>query len=502
MQPIQEGRRRLNRKALEGTEEARRYDELKRYPVKVLQIGEGNFLRGFVDWMVDECNRQGLYQGGIAVTQPRPAGRSKLEQLNSQDGIYTLLTRGLLEGKVIEERRTITVFSQIIDPYSEWDEFLALAENPDLEMVVSNTTEAGIRYQQVAWKPEEPIESFPGKLTLLLYRRFECFAGDPNKGLMILPCELLERNGDELRTIVLKHAEDWRLPEPFTRWVHDHNRFLNSLVDRIVTGFPEQSETYFSTWGFEDRMLNATEPYHFWAIEGEKELGDKLPFHKAGLNVHWVEDLTPFQTRKVRLLNGTHTLMAAIGLVHGMDEVKQVTEHPVWGPKLKTAMEKELVPSVPLAREEALSYAESVWERFKNPFICHKLTDISMNSISKFKVRLLPGLKEYVHLYGNIPPTIAEGLAALIRLYRVVSVNGQWFGLRLDGQSVPVRDDAEGLAIFQDVWDRYNRKKLDLSGLISDILSSEKLWNENLNAITGLHEAVYGYLQEMELVEQ
>lgn len=496
------GRSQLGRHALEGTDAARQYDELKTYPVKVLQIGEGNFLRGFVDWMVDECNRKGLFRGGIAVTQPRPSGKAKLEQLASQDGIYTLLTRGLLGGKRIEEERLITVFSRMIDPYSAWAEFLGLAESPDLEIVVSNTTEAGIRYEQVAWKPEEPIASFPGKLALLLYRRYEYYKGDPAKGLLILPCELLERNGDELLRIVLQHAEDWKLPASFSSWVRNHNRFLNSLVDRIVTGFPEQAETYYDRWGYEDRMLNATEPYHFWAIEGEPALGERLPFHKAGLNVQWVDDLTPFQTRKVRLLNGTHTLMAAIGRIHGVDEVKQVTEHPVWGPKLKAAMEQELVPSVPISREEALGYAESVWERFRNPFIRHKLADISMNSISKFKVRLLPSLKGYVQLHGVIPPTIAEGLAALIRLHDVIRRDGEWLGQRLDGQRVPVKDDEEALALFEGAWARYRSGELELSGLASDLLGSEKLWDENLNAITGLHEAVCGYLQEMELVER
>lgn len=229
------------------------------YPVKVLQIGEGNFLRGFFDWMIYECNRKGLFHGSIAVSQPRPGGRHKLEQLRQQDGIYGLMTRGLQDGEKIELQQWIPVFSKMVEPYSEWAAFLKLAENPDLDIIVSNTTEAGLDYQPSEWNPNEPVLSFPGKLTLLLYRRYECFSGSPDKGWMILPCELLERNGDILKSIVLRHAQDWNLPSSFRRWVTEHNVFLNSLVDRIVTGYPEKAEEFFGEWGLEDRLLNTAE---------------------------------------------------------------------------------------------------------------------------------------------------------------------------------------------------------------------------------------------------
>nr|WP_231638510.1 tagaturonate reductase [Paenibacillus sp. JCM 10914] len=469
------------------------------YPVKVLQIGEGNFLRGFFDWMIYECNRKGLFHGSIAVSQPRPGGRHKLEQLRQQDGIYGLMTRGLQDGEKIELQQWIPVFSKMVEPYSEWAAFLKLAENPDLDIIVSNTTEAGLDYQPSEWNPNEPVLSFPGKLTLLLYRRYECFSGSPDKGWMILPCELLERNGDILKSIVLRHAQDWNLPSSFRRWVTEHNVFLNSLVDRIVTGYPEKAEEFFGEWGLEDRLLNTAEPYYFWAIEGDARLDARLPLQTAGLQVQWVPDLTPYQLRKVRILNGTHTLMAGIGLLRGFAEVRETAEHPEWGARIYEAMLQEIVPLVPLELEEVRAYAASVWERFRNPYIRHKLQDISMNSISKFKVRLLPTLKGYVERFHVLPPLIVSSLASLIRLYHVKQLEDQWYGTRLDGQEVLIRDDAATLALFAEAWDKVSAGESDVDELVDFILGSEPLWGEDLNKIQGLHEAVTSEIMEMEL---
>lgn len=332
-------------------QDIRQDSEMLDFPVKVLQIGEGNFLRGFFDWMIYECNRQGLFQGSVAVSQPRPGGRPKLEQLRDQEGIYGLLTRGLQDGRKVEEEQWIPVFSKIVDPYAEWENFLRIAELDSLDIIVSNTTEAGLDYQRSEWNPDEPVLSYPGKLTMLLYRRYKHYEGSPDKGLMILPCELLERNGDILRSIVLRHAQDWGLSPAFQSWVAEHNLFLNSLVDRIVTGYPEEAERYFDKWGHQDRLLNTAEPYYFWAIEGDPSLESRLPLRSAGLQVSWVSDLTPYQVRKVRILNGTHTLMASIGLLHGLNEVKEMTESPEWGGRIRNAMLEEIVPGCPSRRK-------------------------------------------------------------------------------------------------------------------------------------------------------
>jgi len=312
------------------------------FPIKVLQIGEGNFLRGFFDWMIHECNKQGHFKGSIAVTQPRPAGKGKIEEVKRQDGLYTLMLRGFHQGEKVESTEIISVFSKAIDPYEEWMEFLALSENPELEFVVSNTTEAGIKYQPIPLEEGKPMESFPGKLTAFLYHRYLHFNGDAKKGLIMLPCELLERNGDSLKQCVLKHGRDWDLPKSFIEWVDRDNLFLNSLVDRIVTGFPiNESEKLFAAWGYKDTLLNTAEPYHLWAIEGDPSIDQRLPLRKSGLNVRWVKDLTPYQMRKVRILNGSHTLLAPLGILSGLEEVKQAIDHPEFNQFLSNAIEKE-----------------------------------------------------------------------------------------------------------------------------------------------------------------
>jgi tagaturonate reductase len=480
----------LNHTLLDA-EQTSQFEQMKMYPVKVLQIGEGNFLRAFVDWMIQACNRQGLFKGSIAVTQPRPSGKPKIEELQQQDGLYTLIVRGIRAGMQVEEKEVITVFSQALDPYGHWEEFLKLAEHPDLDIVLSNTTEAGLVYRPSEWVPGQPIESFPGKLTAFLYRRFTHFAGDPGKGLMLLPCELLERNGDLLKEIVLKHSADWKLPQEFQTWIH-HNHFLNSLVDRIATGFPaSEAESLFSEWGYEDKLLNTTEPYYLWAIEGKPELDARFPLQQAGLNVHWVDDLRPFQLRKVRILNGAHTLLTSIGLLHGMNEVREVVEHPVYGPWVREAVMQEIVPSVPLPEAEMRVYAEEVLERFVNPFIQHRLTDIAMNSLSKFKVRLLPTLEAYLASEDKLPLSITEAFASLLLLYSArKDENDRFIGSRLNGDSVVLKDDLGALQFLADVWQEFDRNSITMQELIERILANTSLWGKDLNELTGLTKSL------------
>lgn len=499
MSQLQNGIQPLNYASLTA-EEAAAYDQMKTYPVKVLQIGEGNFLRGFVDWMIHRCNQQGLFQGSVAVSQPRPAGAAKLKELEQQDGLYYQWIRGLHEGELIDRRELISVFSTFIDPYQEWDQFLALAESPDLELIVSNTTEAGLVYTPSEWAPDQPILSYPGKLTLLLFRRFEHFGGDSGKGLLLLPCELVERNGAKLRDIVLQHAEDWKLPEAFADWIRDHNRFLNSLVDRIVTGFPaEEADDRYAEWGVKDRLLNAAEPYHIWAIEGEEELDQRLPFVQAGLNVVWTNDLKPYQQRKVRILNGAHTWMAALGVLHGLSEVREVVEHPVYGEQLRSAIFDEIVPSVPLPEAEMRVYAEQVIERFANPYVRHKLTDIAMNTLSKFKVRLLPTLMAYQERTGELPPLIMKSFASLLRLYRVQQTeDGGYTGRKLNGESQVIRDDAAALSDLAALWNKVDKGELQVKELIADVLGRSSWWGIDLNEIPGLLDALTNELAQLE----
>ncbi|MBO2944133.1 tagaturonate reductase [Paenibacillus sp. F411] len=479
--------------------EKKQAEALREQPVKVLQFGEGNFLRGFADWMLQHSFKQGHFRGTVAVTQPRPTGRMKLERLRSQDGLYTLLTRGIQNGEQVDQQEVISVISRMIDPYEEWNDFLALAEHPELDIIISNTTEAGLTYTPTPYSLNEPMLSFPAKLTLLMYCRYQFFEGAGDKGWMLLPCELIERNGERLQEIVLMHARDWKLEEGFIAWVQEHNLFLNSLVDRIVPGAPSDAASWQAQLGYQDQMLNTAEPYHLWVIQGPASLDERLPLQRAGLNVHWVEDLAPYQLRKVRLLNGTHTLMASIGLVHGCQSVREIAEHAEWGAEARKAMLEEMVPAVPLPAQEMQVYASEVWERFLNPFVEHRLGDICLNSMSKFRVRLLPTLKAYHEQFEKLPEKVVKALACLIFLYDAQEQDGGWSGRTLDGARVKLSDDEGALRFMQSSWDEYRNGAVSRSGLIQRILGNEELWGEDLNEISGLPEAVWAELEELEL---
>jgi tagaturonate reductase len=488
----------LNQTCLNPSEKAA-FEAMRSSPVKILQIGEGNFLRGFFDWMIQSCRNQGLYDGSIAVTQPRPSGKVHIDKLNQQDGIYTLMIRGIEAGSRVERLEKIAVFNRMLDPYTEWSAFLELADRPDLEVVVSNTTEAGLVYSPEQLLEDQPIISFPGKLTAFLYRRFRQFAGAADKGLILLPCELIERNGDELKRIVLQHSMDWGLPPAFMDWLNQFNRFLNSLVDRIVPGFPgEEADGWFEKLGYEDPLMNTAEPYHLWAIEAEADLEHKLPFQKAGLNVFWVNDLRPFQIRKVRILNGAHTLMTPISLLHGLDEVREVMEHTRFGVFVKEAVDQEIIPSLQIDHSEARVYANDVFERFGNPFIRHRLIDIAMNSLSKFKVRLLPSLEAYIEKKGSLPESIVQAFAGLIRFYQV-KLNGENYeGKRLNGEVYLVRDDPQALVYFAEQWSLLDENKISLLELVNQVLSNIGLWGKDLSQISGLARLITGFITEME----
>jgi len=492
----------LNAAMLTGADRAR-YDAAHASPVTVLQIGEGNFLRGFVDWMIHECRKQELFAGSIAVMQPRPSGKPKIEKLAAQDGLYTLVTRGLENGRRVERKEIVTVFSRAFDPYADWAIFTALAEEPELRFVVSNTTEAGLAYMPEPLTEGEPVQSFPGKITVLLYRRYIAFGGRLDAGLIFLPCELLARNGDTLKTCVLRHAEDWGLPESFRDWVDAHNRFLNSLVDRIVTGYPhEEDEALFAELGYRDELLNTAEPYYLWAIEGEPELDRLLPFNRAGLNVAWVPDLTPYQTRKVRILNGAHTLMAPLGLLHGLSHVRETMEHPGFGLFVRRAVEEEIIPTLPLPADDMRLYASSVYERFLNPFICHRLSDIAMNSVSKFKVRLLPTLLHYIDGGLPLPDRLVRSFAGLLRYCQVTrNEDGgevRYEGRDLNGAAYVVRDNADVLAGFAAIWLDAAAAGTPLARTVGRLLEREDWWGRDLSRCRHLAESLAAHITTME----
>jgi tagaturonate reductase len=466
------------------------------YPERVVQFGEGNFLRGFADWMIDEVNSRQLFRGQVLVAQPIRQGMAGA--LNAQDGVYTLLMRGVQNGKVVEARRIITATRRAVNPYEQWSELVKAFRSLDVRFVVSNTTEAGIAYVPEAFAHGICPESFPAKVAALLYERYVAVHGDPKRGLIFLPCELIDRNGDNLRRTVLEHAQNWALPGAFIAWVREANYFLNTLVDRIVPGYPRaEADKLRAELGYDDKLIVAAEYFHLWVIEGPKHLADELPFAKAGLNVVWTDDLTPYRTRKVRVLNGAHTASVLAAYIAGLDTVRDMVDDPVFGPFVTRAVFDEILPTVALPDAEKRAYAESVLERFRNPFVRHELISIALNSVSKWKVRVLPSLLDYQKVKGTIPPALAFSLAALMAFYRGEPVTTFELAGQRGAQKYPIRDDAAVLAFFADHWHRAAATR-NVASLVTAAFAREDFWGQDLNEVPGLNAAVTTALQRIE----
>ncbi|CAO3459137.1 Altronate oxidoreductase (EC 1.1.1.58) [Azospirillum argentinense] len=465
-----------------------------RLPVTILQIGDGNFLRGFVDWMVDVANGAGLMSAGVAVAQPLDQGVAGL--LNAQEGLYTVLLRGIERGAAVESRRVVSCVSEALNPYAEWDRMLALATSPALRFLVSNTTEAGIADLVEPYTPGACQQSFPAKVAALLHARFTALGGTPESGLVLLPCELIEANGAKLKRIVLAHAKRWGLESGFAAWVEAHNHFLNTLVDRIVPGYPrDEAAALGVAWGYEDPLAVAGEPFHVWVIEGPAALAEEFPLHKAGLNVVWTDDLKPYRTRKVRILNGAHTAGALAAFVAGVDTVKGMMDDATLSAYLNTVMFGEIVPFVPLPDTERQDYARTIMERFGNPHIRHELIAISLNSVSKWQVRVLPSLKDYAAAHGEAPDGLSFSLAALLRFYKgTTAADGTCSGSR-DSGPYPIRDDAAALTALSGAWVAHGD---DPAALVDAVLSNAALWGEDLTRIPGLAHRTATHLAVIE----
>jgi tagaturonate reductase len=465
------------------------------HPERVLQFGEGNFLRSFVDWMINTMNQRDLFGGRVVVIQPIEDGA--VDVLNAQDGLYTLILRGLQGGQVIERREIITAISRGINPYRNWAAFLGAAAQPELRFVVSNTTEAGIAYMAEPRPDGRCPASFPAKVCALLAERFARFHGDPARGLVFLPCELIDKNGEQLRSCVLRHAAAWGLRPEFVRWVSEHNGFLNTLVDRIVPGYPhEEIPTLTEQLGYEDRLLTTGEIFHIWVIEGDAEVAKELPLTQAGLNVMWTPDLQPFRTRKVRILNGAHTMSALPAYLAGLDTVRQCVEDPVFGVYVRRGIFDEILPLLQLPADETRTFAADVMERLANPFIKHNLISIALNSVSKYRVRVLPSLLEYRATHHRLPPALTFSLAALFAFYRGREIkDGALMGARASG-SYPVRDDALVLETFRDQWCAFGKHR-DVTALCRTLLARTDFWGEDLSAFPDLVEGVSAYLSRI-----
>jgi tagaturonate reductase len=473
-------------------------------PVGILQIGDGNFLRAFADWMIDVANGAGVFNGEVTLAQPLARGIA--DRLNEQDGLYTVLLRGVQNGEAVDERRIVTCVKRALNPYSEWSAMLATAQDPSLRFVISNTTEAGIAYVEEAHVRGQCQVNFPAKITSLLLARFKSLGGSAQSGLVFLPCELIEANGTKLRKFVLQYAKAWALPADFVAWVEDHNVFCNTLVDRIVPGFPAaEAPVLYSQFGYEDPLLVAAEPFLLWVIEYPAAqtgalaagLSDELPLHKAGLDVVWTDDLQPYRTRKVRILNGAHTASSLAAFSAGLDSVQAMTSDPVVSKYLNKVMFDEIVPFVPLPDAERQAYAKTIMERFANPSIRHELISIALNSVSKWQVRVLPTVKDYVAANGRAPAGLSFSLAALLNFYhgRFIA-DGDYEGIRQGDQAYPIRDSAEILALFDGAW----KSSKDASTQVTTLLADSRLWGEDLTRIAGLAEQTASSLSRIRAV--
>lgn len=385
------------------------FETVKR-PERVIQFGEGGFLRGFVDWMIQKLNDAGEFNGNIVVVQPIEQGMC--DMLTAQNCGYTHFIRGV-EGV---EKTVVNSISRCVKPYEDYDAFLALAHNPDFRFIVSNTTEAGIAYVEGDKLTDRPAKSYPAKLTALLFERFKAGLG----GFIILPCELIDQNGVKLREIVLRYANEWELGADFINWVETENHFCFTLVDRINTGYPKGEDMNL---GYEDNLVNTSEYFHLWVIQGDAKLAEEIPFHKIGLNVIWTDNLEMYRTRKVRILNGAHTSTVAYAMLSGFDTVKSCIEDEKMYAYIKKCVFEEIIPTLDLPKEELVEYANSVLERFANPYINHYWSSIVLNSVSKFKVRVLPSITEYIKRYNKMPETLLFAFANLIKLYKTDMAN-------------------------------------------------------------------------------
>lgn len=408
--------------------------------VKVIQFGEGNFLRAFADWMIDILNDEAGFAGSVQIVQPLPQGMGSV--LNEQDGLYHVILQGIKEGKELRESRLISCVHGVIDPYTDTESFFKSAEGEAVKIMISNTTESGI-----AFFPSDTVhelaQSFPGKLTQWLYHRFQFYKGDPGKGLIFLPCELIDKNGAALKAKILEYASHWALPEKFSAWVNQNNTFCNTLVDRIVPGFPRDNVSEIQhELGFADRLVVTAEPFHLWVVEGPGEILSHFPIDKTSLHVVLTNDLSPYRSRKVRILNGAHTTMVPLGFLKGFRTVREVMQDDEMGRFIRETIEKEIVPTLDLSESELKQFAGDVVERFLNPFIRHELASIALNSISKFEVRVLPTITSFYERKGALPPNLMSAFAALLVFYR-----GTW-----NEETVPLNDSPELIEGFRKAW--------------------------------------------------
>lgn len=454
------------------------------YPVKVLQFGEGNFLRAFVDYMIDIANEKTDFAGSIVLVKPIDFGVLP-EDFALQDNLYTVLLRGLVDGQPTEESRVITSVAETISCYGDYSRYSSYARCPSLRFIVSNTTEAGIVLDSTDEFSLCPPKSYPGKLTKFLFERAEYFGYAPDKGLVILPVELIADNGIELKKCVMELCQRWNLGERFINWLEECCVFTSTLVDRIVTGYPRgEDKDIWEKLGYEDHLLDTAEPFGLWVIESRKDIARELPLAECGLPVIFTDDHHPYKQRKVRILNGAHTSFVPAAFLCGHNIVLEAMNDPVLLNFMEHTLYDEVIPTLTLDKQDLIEFAEAVKSRFSNPFIKHSLLAICLNCVSKWRARCLPSLVDYVGKAGKLPEHLTFSLASLMALYHGGKLEGNVLVCRRGEEEYRLQDDMPVLEFFASSCSMENDET------VHAFLSREDFFGMDLTAIPGLEESV------------
>ena len=459
-------------------------------PIKVLQFGEGNFLRAFVDYMIDVANESGDFDGDVVMVKPTATG--SLERFIGQDCIYTVQLRGIVDGKARKTNRIVSSVADAVHPYKDYEKYNDYAKLDSLRFVVSNTTEAGIVYDENDRFEDCPPNSFPGKLTKFLFTRFTEFSGDMTKGLVMLPVELIDDNGLHLKECVLKQIDNWKLSDEFKAWVENACIFTSTLVDRIVTGYPkDEAEALCEELGYQDDILVTGEPFALWVIESDKDISKEFSLNKAGLPVIFTNDHHPYKQRKVRILNGAHTSFVLASFLCGNDYVLESMEDPEILDFIKKTLYDEIIPTLTLPKDECEEFAEAVLTRFRNPYVKHAHLSIALNSVSKWRARCMPSFIGYIEKFKEVPNHLAFSLAALMAFYTGDVIEGNALIGKRGGKEYKIQDDMYVLEFFKE-----NSSK-DVKTFVHSTLSNTEFWGTNLSSLPMVEEKVSVYLENI-----
>ena len=464
-------------------------------PERAIQFGEGGFLRAFFDYMLDTANEKGVFDGSVIVVKPIAYG--SMENFEKQDNVYTLIERGISGDKEVSRSRVISSISRVVGAYENYDELLKCAAIPTLRFLVSNTTEAGIAYVDTDKFDDAPPSSYPAKLTRFLYERFQVFGGAADKGMILMPCELIEDNGSNLKKCVLQYADLWNLSGEFKSWLENSCKFCNTLVDKIVTGYPRgDADKLEQELGYHDALLDTTELFTFWAVEADQSVAKELPLAEAGFNVLFTDKLQYYRNRKVYILNGIHTATSLAAYLSGFDFVGDFMNDPTFYRYVDQMVNTEILPTIKPVNDEIRQFAADVLERFRNKYLNHMLLSISLNSVSKWKTRCLPTILRYMEDNKALPKNLTFSFAALIAFYLGSFKDGVYTGTR-PGNDYQIKDNDDILRYFDSVGAKLRSNEISVSELVADVCAKTGYWGQNLNELKDFAPTVSRHLEKI-----